>query len=84
MELNSVQPTDMELAHTISSSSSTRSSTPVMTNCERLQIANSELRKFSILHARPPAEAPMPKMSSDLADVLKKTLPGTTQATSGK
>ncbi|GFY50183.1 hypothetical protein TNIN_9371 [Trichonephila inaurata madagascariensis] len=50
MELNLEQQTDMDLAHTISSSSSTRSSTPIMTNCERLQIANSELRKFSILH----------------------------------
>ncbi|GFY72071.1 hypothetical protein TNIN_87411 [Trichonephila inaurata madagascariensis] len=75
MELNSVQPTDMELAHTISSSSSTRSSTPVMTNCERLQIANSELRKFSILHANVShaIEAPYAQDDdSDLADMYSR------------
>ncbi|GFY68896.1 hypothetical protein TNIN_415151 [Trichonephila inaurata madagascariensis] len=41
----------MELANSISSPSSTRSSTPDLTNCERVTDANSELRKFTILHA---------------------------------
>ncbi|GFY57339.1 hypothetical protein TNIN_178431 [Trichonephila inaurata madagascariensis] len=77
MELNSVQPTDMELAHTISSSSSTRSSTPVMSNCERLQIANSEIRKFTILHANVShaieAAAPYAQDDdSDLADMYSR------------
>ncbi|GFY41125.1 hypothetical protein TNIN_497211 [Trichonephila inaurata madagascariensis] len=51
MEPHLDQHTNMDLAHSTSSSSSTRSSTPILTNCERLQIANSELLKFSILHA---------------------------------
>ncbi|GFS31848.1 hypothetical protein TNIN_260411 [Trichonephila inaurata madagascariensis] len=77
MELNLDQHTDMDLAHTISSSSSTRSSTPIMTNCERLQIANSELRKFSILHANVlhaiEAAAPYAQNDdSDLADMYSK------------
>ncbi|GFY59803.1 hypothetical protein TNIN_97141, partial [Trichonephila inaurata madagascariensis] len=77
MELNSVNPTDMELAHTLSSSSSTRSSTPVMSNCEQLQIANSEIRKFAILHANVShaieAAAPYAQDDdSDLADMYSR------------
>ncbi|GFW36005.1 hypothetical protein TNCV_4928691 [Trichonephila clavipes] len=40
--------TDMELAHSTSLTSS-RSSTPTRTNCERLQMVQTELRKFSIM-----------------------------------
>ncbi|GFY62909.1 hypothetical protein TNIN_140581 [Trichonephila inaurata madagascariensis] len=77
MELDSVNPTEMELAHTSSSSSSTRSSTPVMSNCERLQIANSEIRKFAILHANVShaieAAAPYAQDDdSDLADMYSR------------
>ncbi|GFY54469.1 hypothetical protein TNIN_193641 [Trichonephila inaurata madagascariensis] len=77
MELNSVNPLDMELAHTLSSSSSTRSSTPEMSNCERLQIANSEIRKFAILHANVShaieAAAPYAQDDdSDLADMYSR------------
>ncbi|GFY57270.1 hypothetical protein TNIN_466261, partial [Trichonephila inaurata madagascariensis] len=77
MERNSVNPTDMELANSLSSPSSTRSSTPIMTNCERLQIVNSELRKFTILHANVShaieAAAPYAQDDdSDLADMYSR------------
>ncbi|GFS62285.1 hypothetical protein TNIN_282241 [Trichonephila inaurata madagascariensis] len=77
MELESVNPTEMELAHSSSSPSTTRSSTPVMSNCERLQIANSEIRKFSILHANVShaieAAAPYAQDDdSDLADMYSR------------
>ncbi|GFY60626.1 hypothetical protein TNIN_317851 [Trichonephila inaurata madagascariensis] len=77
MEPNLDQHTDMDLAHSTSSSSSTRSSTPILTNCERLQIANSELRKFSILHANVShaIEAASPfaqEDDSDLADMYSR------------
>ncbi|GFU37487.1 hypothetical protein TNCV_4274261 [Trichonephila clavipes] len=47
--MTSDSPIDMDLAHSASLPSS-RASTPTLTNCERLQIADSDLRKFSILH----------------------------------
>ncbi|GFY43126.1 PI-PLC X domain-containing protein 1 [Trichonephila inaurata madagascariensis] len=77
MELESVIPTEMELAHSSSSPSTTRSSTPVMSNCERLQIANSEIRKFSILYANVShaieAAAPFAQDDdSDLADMYAR------------
>ncbi|GFY52097.1 hypothetical protein TNIN_201411 [Trichonephila inaurata madagascariensis] len=77
MERNSANHTDMELANSISSASSTRSSTPDLTNCERLQIANSELRKFTILHANVShaieAAAPYAQEDdTDLADMYSR------------
>ncbi|GFY40913.1 hypothetical protein TNIN_178041 [Trichonephila inaurata madagascariensis] len=77
MEPNLDQHTDMDLAQSTSSSSLTRSSTPILTNCERLQIANSELRKFSILHANVShaieAAAPYAQEDdSDLADMYSR------------
>ncbi|GFY60419.1 hypothetical protein TNIN_122551, partial [Trichonephila inaurata madagascariensis] len=70
MERNSANHTDMEL-NSISSASSTRSSTPDLSNCERLQIANSELRKFTILHANVShaIEAAAPYAQEDDADL---------------
>ncbi|GFY63754.1 hypothetical protein TNIN_341951 [Trichonephila inaurata madagascariensis] len=50
MELNNDHHSDMEMTHSAFGTSS-RSSTPSMTNYDRLQIANAELRKFSILHS---------------------------------
>ncbi|GFY29179.1 retrovirus-related Pol polyprotein from transposon opus [Trichonephila clavipes] len=47
--MTSEHPTDMEFAHS-ASLPSTRSTTPNLTNCERLQIVEMDLRKFSILH----------------------------------
>ncbi|GFY51394.1 hypothetical protein TNIN_470791 [Trichonephila inaurata madagascariensis] len=49
MELNNDHHSDMEMTH--SASGTSRSSTPSMNNCDRLQIANAELRKFSILYS---------------------------------
>ncbi|GFY40290.1 hypothetical protein TNIN_291651 [Trichonephila inaurata madagascariensis] len=46
--MNSDQNQDMDLAHSASLPSS-RTSTPVLTNCDRLQIAQDEIKKFSIL-----------------------------------
>ncbi|GFY48208.1 hypothetical protein TNIN_70381 [Trichonephila inaurata madagascariensis] len=50
MELNNDHHSDMEMTHSASGTSS-RSSTPSMTNCDRLQITNAEIRKFSILQS---------------------------------
>ncbi|GFS50438.1 hypothetical protein TNIN_185191 [Trichonephila inaurata madagascariensis] len=50
METITEHHSDMELTHSASGTSS-RSSTPCMTNCERLQMVNAELRKFSIMHS---------------------------------
>ncbi|GFY73669.1 DDE_Tnp_IS1595 domain-containing protein [Trichonephila inaurata madagascariensis] len=46
--MTSDQNQDMELARSASLPSS-RASTPALTNCDRLQIANDELKKYSIL-----------------------------------
>ncbi|GFY40359.1 hypothetical protein TNIN_28551 [Trichonephila inaurata madagascariensis] len=46
--MNSDQNQDMDLAHSASLPSS-RTLTPVLTNCDRLQIAQDEIKKFSIL-----------------------------------
>ncbi|GFY47102.1 hypothetical protein TNIN_109441 [Trichonephila inaurata madagascariensis] len=77
MEPNLDHHTDMDFAHSTSSSSSTRSSSPNITNCERLQIVNSELRKFSILHANVShaieAAAPFAQEDdTDLADMYTR------------
>ncbi|GFW68716.1 hypothetical protein TNCV_3639311 [Trichonephila clavipes] len=40
-------PTEMELVN--ASLPSSRSSTPSLTNCERLQLVNQDLKKFSIM-----------------------------------
>ncbi|GFY76187.1 hypothetical protein TNIN_81131 [Trichonephila inaurata madagascariensis] len=48
--MTSEHPTDMEFAHS-ASLPSTRSTTPNLTNNERLQIVKMDLRKFSILHS---------------------------------
>ncbi|GFX45436.1 hypothetical protein TNCV_1026961 [Trichonephila clavipes] len=41
---------DMEFAHSTSLTSS-RSSTPTLTYCERLQMVQAELRKYSVMHS---------------------------------